>query len=457
MRTEKFSTLFKYAPKSQLKASDGGDEGSFPFYTSSSIVSKRTNKAQYFDEALIFGNGGSANIHYANEPFGTTSHCFVAVPKTKEINPKYVYYYLFGNIHLLERGFKGAGLKNISPKYIENLDIPIFPLEIQNKIAAILDRASLLVSKRERTIQLLDELLKSVFWDMFGDPVINTKNWPTEPFATIGKFISGGTPNKKKQEYWIGDFPWISPKDMKVKYINNSIDHVSELAFDETSLKKVSPKSILIVVRGMILAHSFPVAINNVPVAINQDMKAIKLTKNYDPEFVLNCLALMESWIIKNVSTAAHGTKKLNSDSLYKIILPCPPLKDQLKFAKSSFIINQLKNKFIGKSDNVVVLFNSILQKVFNGQLNFNIDFELDSLIKEIDLNKKENDLSKISGDIAYLQRLVDKLNAQEFEERDLYDKAKHAAFQLMTVKEEKRRVTQEYNEKTESIELALK
>lgn len=78
-------------------------------------------------------------------------------------------------------------------------------------------------------------------------------------------------------------------------------------------------------------------------------------------------------------------------------------------------------------------------------------------MIREIDLQKKENDLSRISGDIAYLQRLVDKLNAQEFVEKDLYDKAKHAAFQLMEVKAEKRQITQKYNEKTESIELALK
>lgn len=110
MRTEKFKSLFKYAPKSNLKASDGGESGNFHFYTSSSIISKRTDMAQFYDEALIFGNGGTANVHYSNEPFGTTSHCFVAYPIGKDINVKYVYYYLFGNIHLLERGFKGAGV-----------------------------------------------------------------------------------------------------------------------------------------------------------------------------------------------------------------------------------------------------------------------------------------------------------------------------------------------------------
>jgi type I restriction enzyme S subunit len=457
MRTEKFKSLFKYAQKSNLKASDGKDEGNCPFYTSSSIISKRTDKAQYFDEALIFGNGGTANIHYCKEPFATTSHCFVAIPKIKDINPKYVYYYLFGNIHLLERGFKGAGLKNISPKYIENLDIPIFSIEIQNKIIAILDKASSLVTKKEESIVFLDELLRATFLDMFGDPVKNPKGWPIEPFNKIGEFKSGGTPSKENSNYWSGSFPWVSPKDMKVDYVYDSIDHISETVFSETSLKKVVPGNILIVVRGMILAHSFPVAINKVDIAINQDMKAIFPSANYESEYLLSCLKIMKGWILQYISTAAHGTKKLNSDSLEKIILPCPPLKNQKEFVEISAKINVIKFKVSKEYDNTKNLFESILQKVFNGQLNFNVDFELDALIREIDLQKKENDLSKIVGDIAYLQRLIDKLNSQEFKEKELYDKAKHGVFQLMAMKEEESKVIQEYDEKSKSLKLALK
>ncbi|MBK6363985.1 MAG: hypothetical protein IPF52_10995 [Saprospiraceae bacterium] len=72
-------------------------------------------------------------------------------------------------------------------------------------------------------------------------------------------------------------------------------------------------------------------------------------------------------------------------------------------------------------------------------------------------MQKKENDLSKITSDIAYLQRLVDKLNNQEFKEKDLYDKAKHGVFQLLAIKEEERKVVQGYDENSKSIKLALK
>ena len=83
-----------------------------------------------------------------------------------------------------------------------------------------------------------------------------------------------------------------------------------------------------------------------------------------------------------------------------------------------------------------------------------------DALINEIDLHKKENDLSKIVGDIAYLQRLVDKLNSQEFKEKDLYDKAKHGVFQLLKAGDKVEQIVKKtiINDKEEtSLILSLK
>ena len=163
-------------------------------------------------------------------------------------------------------------------------------------------------------------------------------------------------------------------------------------------------------------------------------MKAIIPSEKYHSEYLLTCLKIMKDWVLQYVSTAAHGTKKLNSDSLEKIMIPCPPLNIQREFVEVSEKIHALKLKLLNDYHETQNLLNSTIQKVFNGELNFDIDFELDTLIQEVNVQSKENDLSKIVGDIAYLQRLVDKLNTQEFTEKDLYDKAKHAVFQLMSL-----------------------
>jgi type I restriction enzyme S subunit len=159
-------------------------------------------------------------------------------------------------------------------------------------------------------------------------------------------------------------------------------------------------------------------------------------------------------WQINRVS-AGVVMAGINVSKLKKIEVVLPEKKLQDKFDVALKQIEKLKKRFEDKK--LIELFHSLLQKVFKGQLNFNIDFELDALIREIDVQKKQNDLSKIVGDIAYLQRLVDKLNSQEFKEKDLYDKAKHGAFQLMADKEEVRRVIQEYDEKSKILKLALK
>ena len=91
---EKFKDIFAFAPKSKIKAGEGLEKGRFPFYTSSAIQNKWIDTEQHFDEALIFGTGGSANIHYESQPFSTSTDCFVTITTRKDVNTKYVYYFI---------------------------------------------------------------------------------------------------------------------------------------------------------------------------------------------------------------------------------------------------------------------------------------------------------------------------------------------------------------------------
>src|SRR4029079_15695617 len=87
--------------------------------------------------------------------------------------------------------------------------------------------------------------------------------------------------------FWQGSIPWISPNDMKKLYIADAKDHISEDAVQQTEVRKIPVGSLLMVVRGMILAHSFPVALTCAEVTINQDMKALVFTRPEISEYVL--------------------------------------------------------------------------------------------------------------------------------------------------------------------------
>jgi type I restriction enzyme, S subunit len=460
MKTEKFKDLFWFAPKSKIKAGDCLDKGRFPFYTSSPKLTKWIDKEQHFDEALIFGTGGLASVHYENQPFSTSTDCIVAITTNKEIKTKFVYYYLFGNIHLLERGFKGAGLKHISKKYIENLNIPIFPIEIQNKIIAILDKVSSLVLKRDECILLIDKILYSTFNEIFGDIVNNPKGWPTKNLEKSVLIMRDGPfgSNLKTEHYTEDGIRIIRLQNIEPNEFNDSNKEFVSEAHAATLKKHIClAGDVLVGTLGEpnLRACKFPA--NLFDKAINKaDCIQIRPnTKIANASYISYLLNHPGALFFVSNYIKGQTRTRISKGMLSRIEVPIPPIKLQNRFELIESKLEAIKKKVLSKD--LSKLNQSIIQKAFNGQLNFNVDFELDSLVKEIDLQKKENDLSKINGDIAYLQRLIDKLNNQEFKEKDLYDKAKHGVFQLMAVKEDERKVIQEYDENSKSLKLALK
>jgi type I restriction enzyme S subunit len=140
---------------------------------------------------------------------------------------------------------------------------------------------------------------------------------------------SGATPDTGKPDFWDGDIPWVSPKDMKLDEIGDSEDHVTSLALSTGPLKLIDSGAVLVVVRGMILVHSFPVAVTSRSVTINQDMKALRCRKAIDPYFLRDYFRGTEAQIVSLADTSAHGTRKLESDVLGRFEICVPPLTEQ--------------------------------------------------------------------------------------------------------------------------------
>jgi len=152
--------------------------------------------------------------------------------------------------------------------------------------------------------------------------------WEWVRFPDLCAIAGGATPSKANPNSWIGDIPWVSPKDMKVPQIRDAQDHVSGSAI-QGSLSLVPPGSLLMVVRGMILAHSFPIAETLVPVTINQDMKAATPYLADVLPFLLLVTTGMKPEILARVERSTHGTCKLESPKLFGILFPFPPLAEQ--------------------------------------------------------------------------------------------------------------------------------
>ena len=154
-------------------------------------------------------------------------------------------------------------------------------------------------------------------------------HWLRVPLGGAGRWCGGGTPSKSRPEFWKGSLPWVSPKDMKVLYISDAQDHISEAAVEGSSVRLIPPGSLLMVVRGMILARAFPVALAMREVTVNQDMKALQLYEPETKEYLLIALRAFEADVLAAIEHSSHGTCKLKTQFLQDFVVPLPPLAEQ--------------------------------------------------------------------------------------------------------------------------------
>lgn len=168
----------------------------------------------------------------------------------------------------------------------------------------------------------------------FDRPMVARPAWGLSKLKYVASIEGGCTPSKTNPDYWSGELPWVSPKDMKVRVIRDAEDHVSEEAIRDTSLRLIAPPVILVVVRGMILAHTLPVALTAAPVTINQDMKALRPRSGVLTEYLAYFLEGTADFILSTlVEESAHGTKCLRADLWQDLSVLTPPLAEQRRIA----------------------------------------------------------------------------------------------------------------------------
>ena len=228
----------------------------------------------------------------------------------ERVLPRYAYF-ASGVLKLRNLGY--------SRHYKELLshEIPLPPLEEQRRIVAEIEGY-------QQVIDGARQILSAYTPRFIIDP-----EWPLVEFREAATFTSGGTPAKTNSKYWTGRIPWVSAKDMKSERLADSELYVSDSALTETATRLAPTGSILILVRGMGLANGVPVCELLAPCAFNQDIKAALPNPGVSPRFLAAALRQEETQFKNAMSTAAHGTLKIESEQLLKIQIPLPPLPEQ--------------------------------------------------------------------------------------------------------------------------------
>lgn len=375
MNKRKFSTLFQFEAKSDIKAGAGLDKGKFPFYTSSSNQTKRVDKAQYRGNSIIFGTGGQPSVHYASTPFATSTDCLVATPKIKEINPQYVYYFFKGNMHILQKGFRGAGLKHISKNYIDKIDVPVISLEQQKKIVWVLNKTEQLINQRKQSIEILEKLVKSVFLEMFGDPYLNTKNWGLVRISSvINSLISGWSANgeqrqKKGDELGVLKVSAVTAgffRPDEHKAINKSqIDRPLVHPLKNNILYSRANTRELVGAICIVDDDYEDLFLPDKLWKINLDLNKVQ---PYYFKYVLNNPGFRKSMARRATGTSGSMVN-ISQSKFQNHLFPNPPILLQQKFNHIADFISQREKQLKNSLKTLETLFQSLLQQAFRGEL----------------------------------------------------------------------------------------
>lgn len=158
-------------------------------------------------------------------------------------------------------------------------------------------------------------------------------HWEVKRLKRVAQFQGGGTPAKDNVEYWRGEIPWVSPKDMKVSLVVDTEDKITADAIRESATKLVPAGAVLMVVRSGILAHSIPVALAGCEVTLNQDLKAMVPRFGLSPEYLMYFIAGMQRELLVVWKKEGATVESLELESVVRTPTPLPSSAEQRAIA----------------------------------------------------------------------------------------------------------------------------
>jgi type I restriction enzyme S subunit len=309
----------------------------------------------------------------------STGYCVLRCDKAKA-SPGFLYSFLISD-HFTARmaGLeRGASYPAVRDSDVTASWLPLPPLPEQKKIAHILSTVQRAIEAQERIIQTTTELKKALMHKLFTEGLRHEhqkqteigpipESWEVVRLSDVCRFQSGGTPSKQNPEFWQGTIPWVSPKDMKRPRLDYVTDHISQEALESGS--KLAPAgSVFVVVRGMILAKTVPVALATVPMAINQDMKAIVPGPKLRSDFLLYALETLRDNLFKKVGRSGHGTCTLMGHEVAAFKIPLPDMESQEEIASAIQNLERKKELHEQKRTSLQDLFRTLLHELMTAK-----------------------------------------------------------------------------------------
>lgn len=323
------------------------------------------------NDILLAKNGttGVAAIVDRDEIFDV----YVSLAVLRPLNvvyPKYLLYAINSPVvkRQFDAGLKGVGVPNLHLGVIKETWINVVKKEGQQKVCKVLDKIEKIIELKKQELQLLDELIKARFVEMFGNPVTNEKRWKQKLLGEITtKIGSGATPKGGKSAYQENGITLIRSMN-----VHNGMFEYKELAHisDEQATKldnvALEEKDVLLNITGASVARSCVVPSKILPARVNQHVCIIRCKECIIPEF-LNKLLIDDNYqeLLWSIAGAGATREAITKQQVEGLQIIMPPVALQNEFMRFCKQVDKSKVAVQKSLDETQLLFDSLMQKYF--------------------------------------------------------------------------------------------
>lgn len=436
MESAKINDLFVIQTNSKLKANEGKKVGQYPFYTSGEEI-KYLDTFQCNTQGLIIGKGGNPNWRFANGMFSMSTDCCLLTAKQESVDIEYVYYYLCAFPTIMQRLYKGVGIKHISLADIKNIEIEYPPIEVQRTIVSVLSFLDAVIKKRQiNVVKNIPELLKSYYsqlvdnnvWDKvrISDIATEIKSGPFGTQLHVSQF-------RDKGEIYVYGIDDLTKKVPKTRYLS-----IAEL--DKYERYLVHGDDVLISIMGTVgrtkvVPKDIGLAINTkhlVDITLNQD-----LCKPYFLAYTLE----NDRKVRRQIESSKHGAvmSAINMSDVKNLKITLPSIKVQMYFEEVYHQVKDIQKCMEEEIQLLKELRKSLLAKYFRENNLLNASFSV---------TKKQ----KITSD-SDIDSLLTIINEGGFSNLSNYDEMRSLLYYYIG----KEVVEQYYDKKTKKVKLRKK
>ena len=436
MESAKINDLFVIQTNSKLKAKEGKKEGQYPFYTSGEEI-KYLDTFQFNTRGLIIGKGGNPNWRFANGMFSMSTDCCLLTANQESVDIEYVYYYLCAFPTIMQRLYKGVGIKHISLADIKNIEIEYPPIEVQRTIVSVLSFLDAVIKKRQiNVVKNIPELLKSYYsqlvdnnvWDKvrISDIATEIKSGPFGTQLHVSQFSDKG-------EIYVYGIDDLTKKVPKTRYLS-----IAEL--DKYERYLVHGDDVLISIMGTVgrtkvVPKDIGLAINTkhlVDITLNQD-----LCKPYFLAYTLE----NDRKVRRQIESSKHGAvmSAINMSDVKNLKITLPSIKVKMYFEEVYHQVKDIQKCMEEEIQLLKELRKSLLAKYFRENNLLNASFSV---------TKKQ----KITSD-SDIDSLLTIINEGGFSNLSNYDEMRSLLYYYIG----KEVVEQYYDKKTKKVKLRKK